>query len=207
MLENLYDTFSEKYPDSQQAWNGMLIYIASVSAELLLAQIKDEIGWLVGDSDLVQRATRIYDPVLMQEDTADSLGSFYRELSSDFSSGRPKTPILADETEHGIEAVLYGSASKVMLLDLHAGTGRLLLLAHKLIPNGILLGVEPELGAYRVGLTNFAIHGVHGYVLHADPQIHATDLDSEEGRHNWEYANRWHSQIDNLLPITPPKPK
>ncbi len=42
------------------------------------------------------------------------------------------------------------------------------------------------------------LHSISMYLLHADSLRHVTDIALPEGRENWQYANRWQSQMDKL---------
>ncbi len=84
------------------------------------------------------------------------------------------------------------------VLDPAVGTGRLLMAAYKQVPGGLFFGVDTDLRALRIATTNFFIHDIPGYFLHADSLLHETDISTEEGRYNWQFANSWYSQIDRL---------
>ena len=42
------------------------------------------------------------------------------------------------------------------------------------------------------------LHSISMYLLHADSLRHVTDIALPEGKENWQYANRWQSQMDKL---------
>lgn len=70
--------------------------------------------------------------------------------------------------------------------------------AHKTAPNALFFGVDVDLRALRIAFINFAIHGISGYLLHADSLAHDTDISTDDGIYNWHFANRWDSCMNKL---------
>ena len=62
----------------------------------------------------------------------------------------------------------------------------------------MLFGIDTDLRSLRIAFTNFAIHGIQGLLLHADTRIHDIEMDTDEGMFNWNFANKWYSNIDRL---------
>ena len=66
--------------------------------------------------------------------------------------------------------------------------------------DGLFFGVDSDLRLLRIAATNFYVHNIQGYLLHADGLIHETDISSEDGKYNWQFANSWYSNMDKLRP-------
>ena len=87
------------------------------------------------------------------------------------------------------------------ILDPAVGTGRLLMSAYKHAPKSRLFGVDIDMNLIRIAMTNMAIHNIQGYLLNANSLLHEIDISKENGRYNWQYANRWNTCIENLKSI------
>ena len=88
------------------------------------------------------------------------------------------------------------------ILDPAVGSGRLLMAAYKRAPHARLFGVDIDLRLVRIAFANFTIHKIPGYLLHADSLCHEIDIATEDGRNNWQHANRWYSCMDKLTPLS-----
>ena len=92
---------------------------------------------------------------------------------------------------------------EISILDPAVGSGRLLLAAHKRAPKARLFGVDIDLRMLHIAYTNFAIHNISGWLLHADSLKHELDISTADGTYNWKHANSWKSQIDQLREMSP----
>lgn len=205
MLDNLYDMFYEKYPDSHRSWDCMLAFIAGFHDGRLMAQFEDELEWVVQEPSILEKVRAMYDPCLMRGNSLDALGEMYFECQLDKAQQRAKsyarTPWKIVKVMS--EAIVPETQERIKIMDPCAGTGRLLLALASRAPNGVYFGVEDDLRISRIALTNLLIDNVHAYVLNANYLAHATDLQSDAGKHNWRYSNKWYSQMHNLLPPHP----
>ena len=203
MLDRMYDTLTAKFHDSYKAWDHLVEFLAVDNCGSMLFQMDHKFEWLFEDRGLTEKLMNIYDPKILRSDYYDHLGEMYLEkvISSNQAQrqGQFLTPMhVAQMTA----AMTIGETDKpVRVLDPCVGTGRMLMAAHKQAPNAKLFGVDLDQRMVRIAFTNFAIHDISGYLLHADSLQHETDLSTEEGRYNWQFANRWHSSLDELKPI------
>lgn len=205
MLEKLYETFSQKYPESLKAWDNMLAFIASFHCGKIMAQFENELEWVAKEPDMLEQVRATYDPRLMKGSNSDALGDMYFESQLDNVQRRAKSYAKTpwDMVNVMSAAIVSATQTRLKIVDPCAGTGRLLLALATRAPNGVYFGIEDDLRISRIALTNLMIHDVHGYILNANYLMHATDLQTEAGRHNWRYSNKWYSQMHNLLPAHP----
>ena len=92
---------------------------------------------------------------------------------------------------------------KPNILEPCVGTGRFLITAQEYAPNARLFGVDNNITMFRTAFTNAAIHSISMYLLHADSLFHDISISTPDGLYNWQHANRWQSQMDNLKTIIP----
>lgn len=203
MLESLYDAFYEQFKDSTLAWDRMLAFLAAFHHSPLLNGLKDELDWTADGSGLVEKVRDTFDPNLLYYNHSDILGEMYVENFLSESEAKRQGIALTPPSLACLMAsvTVPETDQKIRVLDPSVGTGRLLLAAWERAPNGLFFGVDSDLRMLRIAYTNLKIHNIHGYVLHANFLVHATDLETEAGRHNWKYSNQWYSQLDKLLPI------
>lgn len=200
----MYDLLTDKFHDPIKAWDNFIDFLAVDNCGSLLYQINHKFEWLVKDSRLVKSLQDTYDNGLLRSDFYDHLGEMYLEkvvgIKQVQQRGQYLTPMNVAES---MAVINVGKTDKkVKVLDPAVGTGRLLMAAYKQAPNGVFFGVDVDIRMVRIAFTNFAIHGISGYLLHADSLIHEIDISEEEGRNNWQYANKWYSCIEKLKPIT-----
>ena len=208
MLEGMYAQVRREFKDPEIAWDRFMEYIAAENSMHLAEQMPGFLQWLFESSRLKKALPETYDMKLHGSDFHDHLGEMYEErlrtkelrtcLDLKFTSMDDAILLaskLIQETER--ELSIYAPA---------AGTGRLLMAAHKRAPNAHLFGSDPDLRAVRIGLTNFAVYDIPGYMLHANATIHETDLSTDAGQYNWRFSNNWDSCMDKLHPrVRPPK--
>lgn len=204
MLERMYDLLTEKFHDSYKAWDHFIEFLAVDNCGSLIYQLDHKFEWLFEDGRLADSLMRIYEPDMLRSDYYDHLGEMYLEKLVGTRQAQERGQFLTPmNVAESMAAMTIGQTDKpVRVLDPCVGTGRLLMAAHKTAPNALFFGVDVDLRALRIAFTNFAIHGISGYLLHADSLRYETDISTEEGRYNWQYANRWYSSMDKLKPIT-----
>lgn len=205
MLDGMYDLITVKFRDPVKAWDHFIDFLATDNCGSLLFQMDHKFEWLFEDSRLVDRLMKTYDPEKLRSDYYDHLGEMYLDKvvgpSQVQRQGLFLTPMNVAES---MAAMTIGETKdKVNVLDPCVGTGRLLMAAHKQAPNASLFGVDVDLRALRIAFTNFAIHGISGYLLHADSLYHETDISTEEGKYNWQFSNKWYSHMEDLKPMVP----
>ena len=203
MLDSMYDTLTAKFHDPVKAWDHLIEFLAVDNCGSLFYQVDHKFEWLFEDRGLADKLMNTYDPKILRSDYYDHLGEMYldRVISTDQAQrqGQFLTPMAVAEMT---AAMTIGETDKpVRVLDPCVGTGRMLMAAHRQAPNAKLFGVDLDQRMVRIALTNFAIHDISGYLLHADSLHHETDLSTEEGRYNWQFANRWNSNLDQLKSI------
>ncbi len=203
MLERIYDLLTAKFHDRYKAWDHFIDFLATDNCGSLIHQLDHKFEWLFEDGRLADRLMKTYDPEKLRSDHYDHLGDMYLEKVVSSSQveqqGQYLTPVPVAES---MAAMTIGNTQdKVNILDPCVGTGRMLMAAHKYAPNARLFGVDNDLRMVRIEFTNFAIHDISAYLLHADSLGHETDISTDDGLHNWQFANRWYYCMDKLKPI------
>jgi type I restriction-modification system DNA methylase subunit len=202
MLEEIYHSFRKKYPEGEISWDYFIDFLAADNFAPLIFDFNHKFEWLFRDKEIAQAILEFYDPLLLSSDYYDHLGDMYLEYFPQNSDKRilqtlsiPKNleELLADK-------MLKHSGLALNVLDPKAGTGRLLMSVHKSLPNCCLFGVESDIRALRIALTNMLIHEIPAFLLNADILKHAVDLADSDGKYNWKFANHWYSCIDKLKP-------
>ena len=185
MLENLYHIFTDKYRDPLESWDKFLEFIALDNNPLLFSELNYNLQWFHDNKSFFDSIMSIYDSDLLRSDYYDHLGDMYHEIFPQ------NTPI--------VNSLIKTSVPKTVL-DSAAKTGRQLMALYKSSPHTLLFGVEDDLRLYRIAYTNFLIHDIPGYLLHADSSKHEINYSTKEGKHNWKYYNKWNSCMNKLLP-------
>jgi hypothetical protein len=195
MLGKLYDTFNRRSHDPVVAWDKMVEFLAVDHRADLLAQLDHKFEWLLGDRALCEDVSRVYDPSVLRTSNDDDLGRMYHER---IGGSRPR-----EEASRlsGLEVAVRARSGQRIVVDPLVGTGRRLIAAAKEAPNGVYLGADPDLRALRISSINAAVNNVSCQFLHADYRIHDLNLGSENGRHNWQFANQWNSAMERLRPL------
>jgi len=203
MLENTYELFFHKFRDSYLAWDRFLEFLAVDHRPTLIRTMDHRFEWLFDDVTLMRQLEAQYRPKLLEEDVQDHLGEMYLEKTVTRSQAQKQglffTP--ANVADMMAQMTIGQTDKEVNILDPAVGSGRLLLAASKYAPNARLFGVDLDLRVLRIGMTNLAIHGLSGYLLHADSLKYETDISNENGRYNWGFANHWGSCMDKLRPL------
>lgn len=200
MLENMYDKIQARTHDRPKSWDHLVEFLAASNSAHLFGQAVGRLDWILKDSTLVKSLSAAYDAQLLRSDYHDHLGDMYLEKLVTKDQAQNRGQFLTPENVAGMmsQMAIPTTEQPLNILDPAVGTGRLLMAAHKQAPNARLFGVDIDLRMVRIALANFAIHDIPGYVLHANALEHVIDIATEEGRHNWQYANKWDSQMDRL---------
>ena len=203
MLEMMYDLLEARSADRLLAWDRLVELLAVDNCGPLMFHMNNGFEWLLDDQMLASDVLEIYDRELLRSDFHDHLGDMYLEKIVSGSSGKKAdifyTP--ANVASLLAEMTIGNGRKQLRVIDPAVGTGRLLMAAYQRSPHSVLFGVDTDLRALRIALTNFAIHNIQGYLLHADSLRHEIDISTPAGRDNWRYANRWQSQMHKLQPI------
>ena len=207
MLDRMYGLFTREFHDPVKSWDYMIDFLAADNCGQLLHQLNHKFEWLFENSRLVKNIKEIYNPKLLKSDFYDHLGEMYHEkVISAYDAKRRGmflTPMNVADTLS--QMALVSEKLEPNVLDPAVGSGRLLMSAYKASPKACLFGVDIDLRALRIAFTNFAIHDIRAYLLHANSLVHEIDIAEKNGMHNWQYANRWYSCMDKLMPATTSK--
>jgi len=200
MLEDVYNLFKEKYKDSVKSWDQFIEFIAADNNASLIYQLNDKLEWLFEDKRLLKSLMTKYNPALLRSDYYDHLGDMYFEkiLKPGHSQNKDLFLISMNDAYDMIKKTIGENDAPIKILDPNVGTGRYLMAAHKIVPNALLFGVDSDLRALRIVFTNFTIHSIPGYLLHADTSVHDIEMETDEGIYNWQFANEWNSCIEKL---------
>lgn len=205
MLDGMHTCLNDHYNDRYESWDKLVEFIATDHAPWLLYEIKGGLDWLFKDSELARKLFSYYDPKLLHSDEHDHLGDMYIEdIVSKREAQKRGLFLTPDAVALLIAEITMPAGEKLYtILDPAVGTGRLLLAAHKRAPNALLFGVDTDLRSLRIAYANFAIHGIKGYLLHADSLRYEIDISKQSGKANWTLANNWYSQMEKMKPIEP----
>ena len=203
MLENTYELFLEKFRDSYKAWDSFLEFLAVDHRPGLIRTMEHRFEWLFDDVSLMRGLEICYKPKLLADKHVDHLGDMYLEKIVTRSSAQKQGLFLTPMTvaEMMAQTTIGQTDEEINILDPAVGSGRLLLAASKYAPNARLFGVDLDQRGLRIAMTNFAIHNLKGYLLHADSLRYEVDIGTEAGRYNWGFSNQWNSSIDKLRPL------
>jgi len=200
MLEKMYNVFIDKFHDPIKSWDRLVEFLAVDNCGGFIYQLNHKFEWLFQDSKLADTVMELYDPELLRSDYYDHLGDMYLEKIVSNKEAQRKglflTPV--NLAELLAQTTFQKSNIPLKIFDPAVGTGRLLMAAYKNEPNSMLFGVDIDLRLLRIAMTNFAIHDIPGYLLHANSLVHEIDIATEAGRNNWQYANKWYSCIDKF---------
>ena len=205
MLEGMYAAFEKEFKDRYTAWDRFIEFLAADNRGELILTMGNSLSWLENKKTLSDRIIKLYDSALLKSDYHDHLGSIYLEkfVSKSYAkhTGQFLTPMglakaLADMT-------IPETDEEINILDPAVGSARLLMAAHRRAPNARLFGVDKDLRMLQIGYTNFCIHNISGWLLHADSLKHEIDISTDDGSYNWKHANSWQSQIDKLREMSP----
>jgi hypothetical protein len=209
MLEYLFHAFIDKYRDPLDSWDRFIEFIAIDHCPPLLGELGYGFKWLNDNREFLEKVMTIYDAGLLKSDYHDNLGDIYHE--NIITKGLTQTSDIQLISEEQAKSLINNNQLKTgianTILDPVARTGRLLMAIHKEYLKKLLFGVESDIRLYRIAYTNFLIHNIPGYLLHADRAKHEINLATSEGKYNWQFYNRWHSCMYKLLPSIKKIPK
>ena len=196
----MYNLFKEKFKEDVKAWDYFIEFIAADNYASLIYDFNHKFEWLLEDRKFAMSLMSIYDPALLKSDYYDHLGDMYYEkiLKPNQSKNKDLFLITMDDAYNMVKMSVGETDAPIKILDPTIGTGRYLMAAHKIVPNALLFGVDSDLRALKIAFTNFTIHGIPGYLLHADTSVHDVEMETDEGIYNWQFANEWNSCIDKL---------
>ena len=199
MLETLYEILKGRFPDSMTAWDHLMEFLILDHRPLCFIDLNNSIEWLFKDSTLTDELMKVYNSELLRTDYHDHLGEMYKKLisSQQVRELGQYLPSMRD-AQNVAEKIIGQTDEKRTVLDPETKTGRRLMAAHKLAPNAILFGVDNDLRLLRIALINCAIHDIPSFLLHADTNKHNINIATDDGKYNWQYANKWHSCMDKL---------
>ncbi|MCP4603476.1 MAG: N-6 DNA methylase [Proteobacteria bacterium] len=204
MLEKVYGLIDERFRDSRQSWDHFVEFLAVTNSAWLYRDLHNKLGWLFENPTLTEQLAQAYDSKLLTSDYYDHLGEMYLEKIVSPREAKRKGQFLTPQEVAGLLAqmTITETNKPINVLDPAVGSGRLLMAAHQIVPKAQLFGVDRDLYMIRMALTNFAIHNIPGYLLHANGLEHEIDIAAQAGRENWRYANRWDSAMDKLRPAS-----
>lgn len=195
----MFERLILKFSDPIKAWDRLIEFLATDNSARLITKLNHNFKWLTDDSKLVSDLLNIYEPDLLKTDFHDYLGELYEDKIA--SKTNAQSILTSDsEAKKRIESQIINTNENKTILDPAVGSGKLLMAAHKIAPNAKLFGVDYDIQKLRIAYANLAIHGIPGYLLHANPSRHEIDISTENGRHNWKYANSWNNVQDKLRP-------
>ena len=203
MLEKTLDAFGERFSEPVEAFDNFLEFIALDSCGKLLATRERNPRWLVENREFSKKLLRTYDSRLIRSDYYDHLGDIYEQRLVLRKRVEDRRPLLLSHAQAAklAQISVKPTTEKVSIVDVEARTGRLLMEAHKLAPQAVLYGADRDIRSVRITYTNFAVHKINGFILHADGKVHRLDPGCEDGKQNWQFANNWYSSINQLLPV------
>lgn len=203
MLENTYALFKEKVQDKRKAWDYLLEFVAVENRGSVIFEIGHKFEWLFNDNGLCKKVLELYDDEILKQDYHDHLGDMYLYHIVPKSEELKKARYIKHDPALDVLAEIPTQISEEILkfYDPFAGTGRLLMAAHKKAPLAKCFGLEKDIDLYRIAVTNFAIFNIPGYLLHENHSPKTFNSSSPIVSHNWKYANHWNPPIVNSTPV------
>lgn len=200
MLKDVYSQIDRKFNNSLESWDRFIELLAVDRYAPIMYQLDHKFEWLFENPGLAKSLRASYDINLLISDFYDHLGEMYLEMIDSNKEmdkkGLYSTPSTVAKP---MAAMTIKNTNKpIKILDPAVGTGRLLMAAYKQAPNAVFFGVDSEIRLLRIAYTNFLIHDIKGYLLHANRLEHEIDISTEAGKYNWQYANEWNSHITEL---------
>lgn len=199
IYNSLFSILKNYFNDYDKAFDKLLEFLVVDFSPRAILHIEGKLNWFFENKELAKKLLEVYDPKIIKNTHLDHLGALYCTLQSNKTiqmKGQFITPY--NVSKMIAQMTLNETEKAVTVLDPACGTGSMLLAAHETSPNSILFGVDIDLRAVRTCITNFAIRNIKGYILCADSLRHDTMLNTENGRHNWQFANNWYSHWNEL---------
>ncbi len=207
MLENMYDVFNQKIQDKRKAWDYLIEFLAVDNRGSVIFEIGHKFEWLFDDRSLVSKVLQVYDGDMLKSDYYDHLGDMYLHHIVPKSEELDKARYIRHQPPADELAELISPISNeiIRFFDPVAGTGRLLMAAHKKVPLARCFGIEKDLDMYRIAVTNFAIYDVPGFILNGHSSSQKFNSSSPHDGYNWRYANHWNpptNQVERVQRIS-----
>lgn len=200
MLRILLDEFQ----DYNKAWDCLIEFVVLSNYPKFFFMVDHKFEWLFQNKQLAERLMRIYDLQLLKTDKHDYLGDLLIKYRNELGINYDTIMITpSDEfVERTVKQDIKSTNKPVRILDLGTATGRYLLKISEIAPNAIVFAIDKDVRLLRIAFANCAIHNIQAYLLCADYLIHEFDHKTEDGKHNWKYANKWYPCWDKLKLVT-----
>jgi hypothetical protein len=199
IYENMFRTIYESCRDYRAAWNRLIEFIMLNSYPKFLFMVDHKFEWFLENSSLVEKLMEIWNHDLLKSDNHDYLGDLLMKYGKELRFQYEREMVgSSTKTIEKIEQQLKAKKGKANILVIGTKTGRLLLRIHEANSNAVIYGIERDLNLYRIAFANCALHGMDFNLLCCDPLKHAFDHSTDNGKHNWQYANRWYPKKDRL---------
>jgi hypothetical protein len=196
--QNMFKLLYDQSRNYSIAWNRLIEFIMLNNHPKFFFMVDHKFEWLFDNVKLVESLMDLYDEKLFKSDRYDYLGKLLLNHRNEF----PKhfTQKLTEENRQidEIAGKIKSSKKKTNILILQAGTGRSILRLSKLNPNTVFWVAERDIRLMRAAFANCMLHNIKAHLLCADHLRHAFDYSTENGKYNWQYANRWYEQKEKL---------
>jgi hypothetical protein len=201
MLEQLFTAFTNRYNDPIKSWDRFLEFIAIDNYFPILTELDYNLAWFFDNKEFLESVMNIYDSESLKSNYYDHLGELYWDkiLSKKYISQTSNSYLISPSNTKRIMEDNNKNRKRTILIKA-VGSGRAIMEYRKYYSNSILFGIEPDLRLYRIALTNCLIHNIPAYLLHANSQKYEVDISKKEGNYNWQFYNKWRSQMNNMLP-------
>lgn len=202
VFDDLLNVFQRHFHGWNEGWDKMIEFVCVDNCPAMVVYLDHQFEWYFDDKEFTEKVNSVYNMEslkIIKADFKDHLGDMYVENQSRLSKsykGQYLTP--ENVVEMICKMTIQETEDPINILDPATGTGRFLMYAHKQAPNARLYGVDIDMRALRIAFTNCAIHNISAMFLNADSLIHDTDIAHEEGRYNWQFANKWEPSWDKL---------
>ncbi len=200
IYEEMYSILFEEFSDYEEAWDCLIEFLIFSNDPKFLFIVNHKFEWLFQNSKLADRLMKVYDLQLLQSDKHDYLGDllikYKNELGFDYD---PNSVTPSDEiVESLVKKNIKPTDKQIRILDLGTSTGRFLLKISEIVPNAVIFAIDKDIRLLRIAFANCAIHNIQANLLCADYLIHDFDHSTEDGKHNWQYVNKWYPCWDKL---------
>lgn len=200
IYDEMFRILLEEFKDYNKAWDYFIEFLAISNYPNLLFIVNHKFEWLFQNSKLADRLMRVYDLQLLKTDRHDYLGDLLIKYRNQLDiDNDPDTITPSDEiVESLVKKNIKPTKKEIRILDLGTSTGRFLLKISKIVPNAVIFAIDKDIRLLRIAFANCAIHDIQANLLCADYMIHDFDYTTEDGKHNWQYANKWYPCWDKL---------
>ena len=200
IYKEMYRILLEEFKDYNKAWDCLIEFLVLSNFPRFFFMVDHKFEWIFKNSKLADRLMRIYDLQLLKTDRHDYLGDLFikyrNEMGGDYD---PSIVTPSDESvKRTVKESIKSTDNTVRILDLGTATGRFILKISEYAPNAVIYAIDKDIRLLRIAFANCAIHDIQAYLLCADFLIHDFEHSTEDGRHNWKYANKWYPCWDKL---------